>query len=96
MLIPVNRHLLIEQATQPERDFSPAILLPEVYTPNESEYVKVKILDWAKDVALSGIESYEFAIVNRTMIQEVDDGERTHSIVLENYVVGFIGASSGK
>jgi hypothetical protein len=88
---PVNRHILIEVPPPPQKP-SAAILLPEDYTPKESEYMRVKILAWADDVKLPDIESYEYAIVNRKMIQEIDDGEVLGNIVLENYVVGLVGS----
>jgi hypothetical protein len=88
---PVNRHLLIEPPPV-RQERSTEILLPEDYTPQESEYTKVRILDWADDVGLPDIDSYEYAIVSRKMIQEIDDGDVLRSIVLENYVVGLLGA----
>jgi len=87
---PVNRHLLIEPPPT-RQELSTEILLPEDYTPQESEYAKVRILDWAEDVGLPDIDSYKYAIVNRNMIQEIDDGEVLRNIVLENYVVGLAG-----
>ena len=86
-ITPQNRHLLIEVPKETEEEGEPAaFLLPEGYEKPKSEHVKVKVLD---DSACS-LSFGSHVVVPRHMIQEIDIGDTTFNLVLENYVLASI------
>jgi len=86
-IIPQNRHLLIEVVDETENGNKPAdFLLPEGYEKPKSEHVKVKVLD---DSACS-LSYGSQVVVTRHMIQEIDIGETTFSLIQENYVLASV------
>ena len=86
-IIPQNRHLLIEVVDETENGNKPAdFLLPEGYEKPKSEHVKVKVLD---DSACS-LSYGSHVVVTRHMIQEIDIGETTFSLIQENYVLASV------
>ena len=86
-ITPQNRHLLIELIDETQDDSKPAaFLLPDGYEKPKSEYVKVKVLD---DSACS-IPFGSYVVVPRHMIQEIDIGETTFSLIQENYVLASV------
>ena len=87
-ITPQNRHLLIEapKETEEEGEAPAAFLLPEGYEKPKSEHVKVKVLD---DSACS-LPLGTHVVVPRHMIQEIDIGETTFSLIQENYVLASV------
>ena len=86
-ITPQNRHLLIEAIDETEGGDKPAdFLLPEGYEKPKSEHVKVKVLD---DSACS-LSYGSHVVVTRHMIQEIDIGETTFSLIQENYVLASV------
>ena len=93
MLKPVNRHLLIVPHVQ-KNETNTGVLLPEDYSPDKDQYIEANVIDIASDcheqfkhLRYSNIDSNRI-IVDRSMIQEVKLKEKTHYMILENYVVG--------
>lgn len=88
---PVNRHLLVrpaEEASDRNED-EVKILLPQDYLPQQSQFATVEILDWADDVTIKTRE-FSKAIVERSMIREIEhEGEKLH-VVLENYILCLV------
>ena len=89
--VPVNRYILIQPLATTEETQSNqlGILLPDDYAPVLSTHAPVKILDWADDVKLA-LSDYETAIVQRSMIEQVEYQGGVFHIILENYVFGLI------
>jgi hypothetical protein len=88
---PVNRHLLVrpvEEASD-NNEGEVKILLPQDYLPQRSQFVTVQILDWADDVAIKTRE-FSKAIVERSMIKEIEYGGEKLHIVLENYILCLV------
>ena len=93
MLKPVNRHLLIIPHVEKNQTNS-GVLLPDDYNPDQDRYVEATVIDIAADcdkqfrhLKYETIDNNR-VVVDRTMIQEVKLKEKTHFMILENYVVG--------
>ncbi len=91
MFKPVNRYIQVELASLSEQETSTGILLPSDYKPTEDRYTKVKIKSWADDVRFASIlATNSWAIVDKTMIEELNfDGQKT-SVILDNYILGLL------
>ena len=92
-LKPLNRHITIVPHFTKKKETD--VLLPEGYKQQESRFVKATIVDVASDCTetlrharYTGQGGCE-VVVDRSMIEEVEIGERTHYVVLENYVLGI-------
>jgi len=93
---PVNRHILIRPVGESEEEAKPsAILLPEDYQRQQSQYVAVSIIDWAEDCSInSGLSDSGVALVERSMIKELAYEDEKVYLILENYVVCMIAPDS--
>lgn len=92
---PANRHLLILPCTK-KNETASGVLLPENYKPEENRYIEARVLDIAPDCSAQfkhfkyeRIEGDKKVVVDRSMIQEINLQDRTHYLILENYVVGL-------
>ena len=93
MLKPVNRHLLIVPHIQ-KNETNTGVLLPDDYNPDENQYVEASVIDIADDcdkqfkhLRYSNIDNNK-VVIDRSMIQEITLKDKTHYMILENYVVG--------
>lgn len=94
-LKPVNRHLLIVPHVK-KNETSSGVVLPDDYSPEQDMYVEATVIDVAEDcgkqfnsLRYGVIGEEKKIIVDRSMIQEVSVRDKTHYLVLENYVVGI-------
>lgn len=92
-LRPTNRHLTIIPHFI-RREKSSDVLLPDDFKQEEATYVKATVIDVASDCCddfrrlnFSGENSD--VIVQRSMIEEVTVDNKTHYMILENYVMGI-------
>lgn len=92
-LKPVNRHLLIVPHVQ-KNETNTGVLLPDDYKPEESRYIEASVVDIADDcdkqfrhLRLTNIDNNRI-VIDRTMVEEVSLKDKTHFLILENYVVG--------
>tara|TARA_R110000765_G_scaffold64636_1_gene125597 strand:- start:85 stop:363 length:279 start_codon:yes stop_codon:yes gene_type:complete len=87
---PKNRYLLIKlQENQTEE--AGTVLLPDDYKPKKSGYAVAEVLRTSYDTKhVPCVKAKDIVIINRSMVEEVEVGDSTHSIVLENYVLGVI------
>ena len=92
-LKPVNRHLLIVPHVQ-ENGTSSGVILPEDFRPEENRYIEASVIDIADDcdkqfrhLRYTNIDNNKI-VIDRTMIEEVNIKDKTHFMILENYVVG--------
>jgi co-chaperonin GroES (HSP10) len=93
-LKPVNRHLAIVPHFKQEKADS-GVLLPDDFKQEESRFIKATVIDVAPDckedfrsLHYSSVGAKEI-VVDKSMIEEVEIGGKTHYMVLENYVVGI-------
>ena len=88
---PFNRHIWIDIIEEEEKEekIETAVLLPETYKPEKSEFALVKIRDTAPDCSCQFPRDHS-AIVERRMIREIVVGENTFNVILENYLLGII------
>lgn len=90
---PVNRHLLVIPHTQ-KNETTTGVLLPDDFQPEEDRYIEATVVDVATDCnpqfkhLRHGAIDNKKIIIDRTMIEEVKLKEKTHFMILENYVVG--------
>jgi co-chaperonin GroES (HSP10) len=92
-LKPVNRHLLIVPHVQ-KNETNTGVLLPEDYKPEENRYIEASVVDVAEDcdkqfrhLKLGNVDNNKI-VIDRTMVEEVKLKDKTHFMILENYVVG--------
>ena len=90
---PVNRHLLIIPHVK-KNETATGVLLPDDFQPEEDRYIEATVIDVASDcnpqfkyLRLGNIDDKKI-IIDSTMIEEVKLKEKTHYMILENYVVG--------
>ena len=95
-LKPVNRHLLIIPHIK-KNETQSGVVLPEDYQPERDEFVEATVIDVADDcgkqfspLRYGTIDSEKKVIVQRSMILEVKTSDRSHHLILENYVLGII------
>lgn len=93
-LRPSNRHLLILPHIK-KNETPSGVMLPDGYQPEEDVYVEATVLDIAEDcdkqfnfLKFGRIELEKKIVVDRRMIQEVKLQNKTHYLILENYVIG--------
>ena len=94
-LKPVNRHLAIVPHIK-KNETNSGVVLPEDYQPEQDRYIEATVIDVAEDcdkqfkaLRYGEIADQKKIIVDRSMIQEITLKERTHFLILENYVVGI-------
>ena len=93
ILKPVNRHLLIVPHVQ-KNETNTGVLLPDDYNSDQEQYIEATVIDIASDcheqfrhLRYGNIDNNK-VVVDRSMIQEVKLKDKTHHMILENYVVG--------
>jgi len=92
-LKPVNRHLLVVPHVQ-KNETNTGVILPDDYRPEEDRYIEATVIDVADDcdkqfrhLRLGTIDNNKI-VIDRTMVEEVKLKDKTHFLILENYVVG--------
>lgn len=93
ILKPVNRHLLIVPHVK-KNETSTGVILPEDYNPEQDQYIEASVIDIAADcdkqfrhLRYGNLDNNRI-VVDKSMIQEVTLKDKTHFMILENYVVG--------
>ena len=94
-LKPVNRHLAIVPHIE-KNETNSGVVLPEDYQPEQDRYIEATVIDVAEDcdkqfkaLRYGEVLDQKKIIVDRSMIQEITLKERSHFLILENYVVGI-------
>ncbi len=95
-LKPVNRHLLVIPHKEEKQEEQTGVLLPEGYTPNREKYALATVVDVSVDcskqflnLSTSSVGS-KVVVVDNSMLEEVKVNDKTHCLILENYVVGIL------
>ena len=85
---PLNRHLLVIPAEEKkESKTKSAFVLPEDYQKAKPKYVIMKVAAKAEDCSL-GVSVLDRVVVESSMVQGINVGSVTFSLVLENFVYG--------
>jgi len=87
--VPHNRHLWVDLIEEEKEKKESAVLLPDDYKQEESEFAVVKVKDFAPTCQQPWPRGVE-AIVEKRMIREIVLGDETFNIILENYVLGIV------
>jgi co-chaperonin GroES (HSP10) len=93
-LKPLNRYVTIVPHFA-DKKTDTGVLLPDDYKQEESRFVKATVVDIAADCKedLKRMQQLSrnsvTAIVDRSMIETVEVGDKKHYVVLENYIVGI-------
>jgi len=83
---PRNRHLLVEKIEREKKEIN--VLVPEGYKKVE-EYTLLRVVTTSPDCAITARKG-EKVVVPTHLIQDVEIGEESFSIVLENHICGVI------
>ena len=92
MFKPVNRYIQVKVVEEPAMSTTTAgILLPNDYEPTEERYVQARILAWSPDVRFAEELSQDTtAIIDRSMVEEINSNGNRMYMILDNYVLGLI------
>ncbi len=99
-LRPLNRYLVIIPHVK-QNQTSNGVLLPDDWKPEEERFIEATVLDIAPDCS-DHIRKINYGslqgetkkiIIDRTMIEKISVKDKTHHVILENYVVGVFKAS---
>jgi len=84
---PRNRHILVEKIEKDEEDET-KVLLPAGYKKTE-EYTLARVLATSPDSSVLARKG-EKVVVPTHLIQDINVGEQSFSIVLENHICGVV------
>ena len=84
---PRNRHLLVEKIEKDEEEQTD-ILLPEGYK-QADEYTLLRVLATSPDCTITARKG-EKIVVSTHLVQDINVGEQSFSIVLENHICGVL------
>ena len=84
---PRNRHLLVEKIEKDEEEQTD-ILLPEGYK-QVDEYALLRVLASSPDCSITARRG-EKVVAPTHLIQDINVGEQSFSIVLENHICGVL------
>ena len=87
MLVPYNRHLLVELVQAEDRGEA-VVLIPDSSIPKPT-YSLVKLLNVAPDCEKFNGEVGSTLLVNTSMVEEVTVAGSSYNLILENHVVGL-------
>ncbi len=91
MFIPLNRHIHIDLGTPNQNETAAGILLPEEYKPTEQRYATATVIATSEDVKfLESLRKGTEIVVDKTMVEEINFGDKTINVILENYILGII------
>tara|TARA_B100000427_G_scaffold327290_1_gene337700 strand:+ start:1041 stop:1364 length:324 start_codon:yes stop_codon:yes gene_type:complete len=94
-LKPINRHLTIIPHVK-KNETNSGVLLPDDYEEQADQYIEATVIDVANDcnseiksLSWGKINPEKKILVERSMVKEIKLKDRTHYLILENYVVGI-------
>ena len=91
LVTPVNRRLLVEIHTLPDMKTTSGVLLPEDFEKHTEKYARVTIVATATDCHEAYLAHIgRDAIVEKSMIENLQVGSRILNMVLENYVLALV------
>jgi len=93
-LKPVNRHISIVPHFKEEKTDN-GVILPDDFKQEEARFIKATVIDISSDCKRDfhelryGNVGPKEIVVDKSMIESVEIGDKTHYMILENYVVGI-------
>ena len=87
MLVPYNRHLLVEPVR--EEDKGEAFVLIPDSSVTKPTYSLVKLTAVAPDCEKFSGDIGSTLLVNTSMIEEIKVSGKVYNLILENYVIGL-------
>ena len=91
MFTPLNRHVHIELGTAELNETVTGILLPDDFKPNEQRYGTATVLSSSEDVKFSKhLRKGAQVVIDRSMVEEINFGDKSINVILENYILGII------
>tara|TARA_R110000765_G_scaffold131424_1_gene229868 strand:- start:306 stop:584 length:279 start_codon:yes stop_codon:yes gene_type:complete len=91
MFKPLNRHVQIEFGAEKTNETTTGILLPQDFKPTEERYTSAIVVSASEDVRFSeSIEKGTQIIVDKTMVEVINFGDKCINVILENYILGII------
>ena len=86
MLVPYNRHLLVEPVQEEKGE---AIVLIPDSSVTKPTYSLVKLAAVSPDCEKFNSDVGSTLLVNTSMIEEIKVSDKVYHLILENYVVGL-------
>ena len=86
---PFNRYILIEVVEEEEQEAA-LVVLPTNYKKPKAPYLTGKVIDKAIDSRLD-VSKGDHIVFERRMLNILEIDNKTHYLVLENYVFGRYG-----
>ena len=91
MFKPLNRHIHIDLGTPDQNETASGILLPEEYKPTENRYATATVITASEDVKFSeSLQEGTQVVIDKSMVEEINFGNKTINVILENYILGII------
>ena len=94
---PVNRHISILPHFK-KNETELGVLLPEDFKQEKDEHLLATVLDISSDCSspcqrMRRSGDVHQIVVDASMIKKVEMRDKSHYLILENYVLGIIGSS---
>ena len=94
---PVNRHITILPHFK-KNETESGVLLPEDFKQNTQEHLLATVLDISSDCSspfqrMRRSGDVHQVVVDASMIKKVEMRDKSHYLILENYVLGIIGST---
>ena len=86
---PFNRHVLIKLIEKREEQKESLIVLPTDYKKPESPHQVAEVLDLSDDCSID-LSIGEKIVFEKRMMNKIQIDDKTHYLVLENYIYGRI------
>ena len=91
MFKPLNSHIQIEPGAPDTKETTTGILLPDDFKATEERYITATVVARSQDVKLPGsLQKGTQVVVDRAMIEEINFGNKSINVILENYILGII------
>ena len=88
-MTPFNRHVLVERMPTDEKEKTGGILLPEDYVKKSNPYEVVRVITASPNCAFADrIPQNTKIVVLSNFLEDITVEGATHTIVLENHIVG--------
>ena len=93
-LKPSNRHILVVPHFRNQESTSP-VLVPDDFKDDTPRYIEATVIDVAEDcdkqfkhLKYGNLSESTKIIIDSTMLQKLELKDRTHYVILQNYVIG--------
>ncbi len=95
---PLNRHLSIVPHFRKSEAENSGVLLPEDFSQENQQHLIATVLEISSDCSppfqrLRATCEVQQVVVDASMIKKVETKKKTHYLILENYVLGFLGST---